>query len=134
MALRRHYVLIPSIAALHLAASVALLLTSAGASLDRLETGSSPPLLERISSAVGNVLLYPVFIPFSGVLGMSSGVIGWMLLILNSLVWAAAVKYLLQIATAHRRRAAARRPQSAGGAPGAIMSRIKNPRHSPLPE
>lgn len=108
--MRKHYIQIVVIAALHLVASFAWLLTSAGASLDGLESGSSVSLLERISSVAGHILLYPVFTPLSGVLSKTLGGVGWMVLIVNSLVWAAAVTYLLQVATPHRRRGAPRRP------------------------
>jgi hypothetical protein len=110
--MRRHFILIPSLTVLHLVASVALLLASAGASLARLETGASLSVAEQISSAAGNILLYPVFVPSSGVPSRSSGGIGWMLLIINSLVWAAVITYLLHIATVHRRRVAQCRPRS----------------------
>ncbi|MCA1791954.1 MAG: hypothetical protein LC667_19530 [Thioalkalivibrio sp.] len=98
------YLLIPFAALLHLAVSGGLLLAGAGASLERLESGTQAgsAWLERVAGTAGHILLYPIFIPGNALLGRTPGPVSWLLLIANSLVWAMAV-YLLARLVANRR-------------------------------
>lgn len=92
----RRYLSILVLSVLHLAVSGALLMASAGASLARLDTGADPAGATRIVDAVGRALLYPIFIPGTTFLGTTSGSVGWLLLLANSLVWGVAVHLLLR--------------------------------------
>lgn len=93
----RKYLLVPVIAVLHLGVSGALLLSNAGSSLGRLESGEAPGGLGQVAAAVGQLLLYPLFIPASARF-RSSGPVSWLLLIGNSLVWAALIYFLVRLA------------------------------------
>lgn len=102
--MRSSSLVIAGIAVLHLAVSGLLLLVSAGASHSALETGAESSLLAQLSGAAGRMLLYPVFIPGTGLLPRTSGPAGWALLILNSLVWGGAAYLLLRTVQTRRER------------------------------
>lgn len=104
--MRSPYLLVPSAALLHLAVSGLLLLLSAGASLGTFERGPNQALLAQVLNTTGTILLYPVFIPATGLLTRPSSTVAWVLLILNSFVWAAAAVLLLKLVRARTIRRA----------------------------
>jgi hypothetical protein len=91
---------------LHLVVSGGLLLAGAGASMERLESGTEAgsAWLGQIADVAGHILLYPVFIPGNALLGSTSGPVSWLLLIGNSLVWATAVHLLARLVASRRAR------------------------------
>lgn len=102
--MRRDYLLLPGIAAMHLALSGLLMLLGGGASLAAIETGGELSSLSRGAGVAAEILLHPLFIPASEWLPKSSGVVGWAVLILNSFLWAAACYALVRWHRVHRRR------------------------------
>jgi hypothetical protein len=114
----RKYFLIPMTAVLHLGLSGALLLSNAGSSLGRLESGEAPGGLRQFAAAVGQLLLYPLFIPASAIF-RSSGLVSWLLLIGNSLIWAVLICFLVRLAV---RRAVRHR---AGSIPNQSVQRLR---------
>lgn len=98
----RKHILIPALAAVHLALSFLTLLMGAGAALGRIESEADASSLARGASAAGTALLYPLFIPGIRLLGSPSGAASWVLIICNSLLWAVAVYALLRLLQGRR--------------------------------
>ena len=87
---------------LHAAASWALLLSAFSMGMSRLDTGEPKSLLETALETSSNVLLNPVFmaVTTSARLGpLFPGLLGYLPLLLNSLVWAVFIWFLAAAAS-----------------------------------
>lgn len=77
--------------AVHALASAACSVTSFGLGMGRLDTGSPPSLFERVLEGLSLLLLSPLFTAFerSELARLAlPGLLGWLLVIANSLLWA----------------------------------------------
>lgn len=87
----RKTVQITAVTLLHLVLSTVFLFAAFGSVMGRFDTGQSPTWGMRITETLGQVLLYPVFIPLGGLVTVSSGPASHLLMLLNSLVWGLAI-------------------------------------------
>jgi hypothetical protein len=80
----------------HAVLSFVLFMASVGATMGRLDTGEAATAGERIFGTVAEILLWPLFAPLADWGGRSvdaifPGVLGYLPLLLNSLLWALAI-------------------------------------------
>jgi hypothetical protein len=94
----RRLLAVLAVMVVHLLLSVVLVGVAAGMSLGRLDSGSSPSLLEQALSGLVTVLLLPVVQPFSAIAPASwdLGLWSYLLFLLNSAAWGIAGSFLLR--------------------------------------
>ena len=101
---------------LHAAASWALFLSAFSVGMSRFDTGGPKSFLETALEASSNVLLNPVFVPVTSSARLRPffpGLLGYVPLLLNSLVWAVLV-WLLAIAVSRLKACQREGPSSQG--------------------
>lgn len=83
----------------HAALSFVLLIASFGAGMGRFDTGETATAGQRILDRVAEILLWPLFAPLAQwggptVNALLPGVLGYIPLLLNSLLWALAIVFV----------------------------------------
>lgn len=97
----------------HAALSFVLFIASFGSTMSRFDTGQAASAGERLLETVAEILLWPIFAPLAhwggrSVNALFPGVLGYVPLLLNSLLWALAIVLLWR--RMRRARAAGARP------------------------
>ena len=89
----------------HAAVCLGLLYTAAVVALARIDTGSPPTVAERVLGLVTTILWYPVAGPIMSAQWVRpSGPWAYLLLVLNSLLWASLIVLAVRAARARRTR------------------------------
>lgn len=102
---RREWIAIAAISLVHAALSLAFLWAAALAALSRIDSGTRPAAGEWVLGLVTTVLWYPIAGPImSASWARPSGLWGYLLLILNSLVWATIIVLAVRAFRARRGR------------------------------
>jgi hypothetical protein len=83
----------------HAALSFVLFMASLGSAMSRFDTGAAATAGERVLETVAEILLWPIFAPLAhwggrNVDALFPGVLGYVPLLLNSLLWALAIALL----------------------------------------
>ncbi len=81
---------------IHAIASFSLLLASISQVMHRFDTGELPSIGNKITDMLSMILLYPIFYPIliSGGAKMFPGKTGYIILIINSFIWAIAIYWI----------------------------------------
>ncbi len=85
----------------HASVTFLLFLQAFGMGMARFDTGAPSTLLERVISAAATVLMYPLITPIlqwrlGWLNSLFPGLFGYIPFVLNSLIWALVLTYLLR--------------------------------------
>ena len=90
------------IAVFHFIIALAISLYTFSAEMVRFDTGENATALEIFARAISAVLLCPAFLPMAKFMGKTgatlfSGMLGYIPLFLNSMIWGVSVSYLVGV-------------------------------------